>query len=91
MAYSRWLGSRWYTFWACQDDATENRDTAIFEICTSLSFLAREIRADIEACLDRAVATEREGSGCSVSDEERTELKSYILEFLADVDKAYPE
>ena len=91
MSYSRWIGSRWYTYWACQDDATENRDTAIFEICAGVSFTAAELRADIKTCVDLAVTEERTRSGSCVSDEERQELQGYMLEFLADVDAIYPE
>ncbi len=91
MSYSRWGESRWYTFWACQDDATENRDTAIFEICAGVSFTATELRADIKTCVDLAITKERTRSGSSVPDEERQELQGYMADFLADVDEVYPE
>lgn len=89
MSYSRWGASRWYTFWACQDSATEDRDTSIFEICAIASFTAAKLRADIDKCLDTACAKERKQS--IISDDDRKELRGYISEFLAEVDKAYPE
>jgi len=90
VSYSRWGGgSRWYTFWACQDEVTENRETCLFEICPVVSFTAAGLRADIEACLDQ-VAILESGKG-AVSDTEREELRGYIMEFLADVDCRYPE
>ncbi len=92
MSYSRWGESRWYTFWACQDDATENRDTAIFEICADASFTAAELRADIKTCVDLAAATEElRHDGPRVPDQERQELQGYMADFLADVDEVYPE
>jgi len=92
MSYSRWGSSRWYTFWAGQDIATENRDTAIFRICCGAIFTAAELRADMESCLTRAVAQERNlmSGEKPVSDEEREELRGYMTEFLADIDEAFP-
>ena len=96
MSYSRWGASCWYTFWACQDDATENRDTSIFEICGIASFTAAELRADIEKCLNTACNGElghvstAAPSVPSVPDD-REELRGYMSRFLAEVGKTYPE
>ncbi len=92
MSYSRWGASRWYTFWACQDGATEDRDTAIFECCPVPTFTAAELRANIEKCLDAACdEEERKDSVPDISDDDREELRGYMSEFLAEVDQAYPE
>ena len=90
VSYSRWGGSRWYTFWACQDDDTENRDSAIFEICAVASFTAKELREDIERCIARAVETELI-LFAPVDSAEKEELREYMQEFLRDVDREYPE
>lgn len=86
MSYSRW-GSRgsgyWYTYWHCQDDETENRDTAIFAVCAVASFTAKELREDLDFCIDIIKAKEPEG--------DTEELKVYIKEFLTDIDAEYPE
>ena len=87
MAYSRWGGSFWYTYWACQDEATENRDTALFEISCVATFTAAELRADMESCLCRA----RLASTPKLSISQLEELRSYMKTFLADVDRWYPE
>ncbi len=106
MSYSRWGGSRWFTFWAGQDQSTENRDSAYFEISMIAAFTAGELRADIEGCLTDAAT--KEGKGClpddaterlrgylgkalKVSDAERDELRGYMKEFLADINRCYPE
>lgn len=91
MSYSRWGGSRWYTFWAGQDSATENRETAFFVICPIARFTAAELRADIEQCLNTTCAEEREHGDPDIPDDDREELRGYMLEFLTDVDEKYPE
>jgi len=91
MSFSRWGCSRWYSFWACQEDGKENRDTALFEICDCRTFTAKELRADIEACLTEAARAEVMSVVISVSDADREELRGYMLEFLAAVDRKYPD
>jgi len=87
MAYSRWGASRWYTYWACQDKATENRDTALFEVNCLHYFSAAELRRDIDGCIDKAAAGDEGGD---VTDGDREELRQYVRMFLEEVDKAYP-
>ncbi len=85
MAYSRWGGrgsGHWYTFWLWQDGETENRDTAVLDICGVVSFTAKELRDDLSKCLAEVKAID------SIGDLE--ELEIYISEFLQDVDKEYP-
>lgn len=85
MAYSRW-GSRgsghWYTFWLAQDEKTENRDTAVFEVCTVTSFTAKQLREDMDGCMDEVRRLD------PASDVH--ELRGYAIEFLADIDSHYP-
>ncbi len=85
MSYSRW-GSRgsghWYTYWCVQDKETENRDTAIFDICTVVSFTAKQLRDDMDGCMDEV--RKRDSTG------DIEELRQYATEFLADVDRVYP-
>ena len=86
MSYSRWGGrgsGNWYTFWHSQDDETENRDTAIFCICCVYNFTAKDIRDDIDKCLDIVKGKDPDG--------DLNELKRYMLEFLKDVDDMYPK
>jgi len=90
MSYSRWGESRWYTFWSGQDAATENRDTAIFEICGVVSFEAKELRESLDACVKRAAFQESRKFLRPVTDDDRDELRGYMVEFLADVDREYP-
>ena len=84
MSYSRWGGrgsGHWYTYWACGDD-TENRDTAVLEICQVAWFTAKQLRDDLDGCMEEAHEADPRG--------DIEELKKYAREFLADVDAAYP-
>lgn len=83
MSYSRWGGSDWYTYWQVQDKATEDRDTAIFTICAVTSFTAKELRDDMDACMEKVAAEDTAG--------DIDELRGYAREFLADIDSEYPE
>jgi len=87
MSYSRWGQSKWYTYWMCQDPTTENRETAIFNICAIASFTAKQLRTDIKQCLNVAMNKE---FGDSIRVAEREELRGYIEEFLTAVDEKYP-
>jgi hypothetical protein len=86
MSYSRWGGRGsgfWYTYWRCaSDEAEENRDTALFDICSVVAFTAKDLREDLKSCL--AIAAKKAPDG------DIHELKSYVKEFLGDVDLAYP-
>lgn len=86
MSYSRWGGrgsGNWYTFWMYQDKETENRDTALFDICTVAMFSAKRLRDDLEGCMAKVREKDPEG--------DIEELKVYVGEFLSDVDDEYPE
>lgn len=53
MAYSRWSNSRWYTYWLATEDKRKNKQK--FEICDTLRnlrFTYKELKKDIEKCLD---------------------------------------
>ena len=52
MSYSRWGNSYWYTFWCTQDSKTENRDTCIFEICGLMYFTSKQLRENLDECIN---------------------------------------
>jgi len=86
MSYSRWIGSTWYTFWSAQSDETENRDTAVFEICAVCSFTAKELRNDMDKCISIVKRLQE-----NVEETELDELRIYMFRFLKDVNDEYPE
>ena len=88
MSYSRW-GSRgsghWYTFWHCQPESeTETIDNALFSVFGVAIFQAKHLRDDIESCL--AVVAIKDKSANKIKLEE---LKTYMNEFLDDVNRKY--
>ena len=88
MSYSRW-GSRgsgyWYTYWHVHpSNEEETRDTALFDICTICMFVAKDLRDDIESCINVVAHTDPQAGSDKLE-----ELKGYMLEFLEDVDKEY--
>ena len=86
MSYSRWGGrgsGHWYTFWSVQNsDTQEGRDTAIFTICGVTDFNAKELREDLDGCMEIVKTKDSMGN--------LEELKTYCREFLDDVEEAYP-
>ncbi len=89
MAYSRWGGvgsGHWHTFWHCQPaEEKETLDNALFAICGLCQFTAKELRDDIEGCLD--IVKDKDDF---VDEEKVDELRTYIAEFLEDVKIHYP-
>ena len=87
MSYSRWGSSEWYTFWRVfPEGQVKNRNTAIFEICGVKSFTAKQLRSDLDGCLESV----RDVTECK-DEKYITELKRYIDAFLKDVDNSYPK
>lgn len=86
MSYSRW-GSRgsgfWYTYWCVPPDGVkETKDNAIFVICTVTQFTAKELRENMDICIQKVAIL--------VSDLECSslpELRIYMKEFLIDVNE----
>ena len=100
MAYSRW-GNRgtghWYTYWCIQPKGIkETRDNAIFEICGVCSFTAKQLRDDIEKCInvvadkDKRLEFKRNFNPEASKRDRLNELKTYISEFLFDIEEKYP-
>lgn len=95
MSYSRWSNSYWYTFWSVplsDRDGSENRDNAIFEICDVAHFTAKELRDNLDGCLQYVEMTIAQNykPEYRVTEERRKELIGYIRQFLEDVDEEYP-
>jgi hypothetical protein len=88
MSYSRW-GSRdsgyWYTYWCVQAPGVkETKDNALFTVFEICSFTAKQLRNDMEKCIDNVAIKDR-----VAKKEFLQELKIYMNEFLRDVEKKY--
>jgi hypothetical protein len=86
MSYSRWTNSRWYTFWCAPCGEPETKDNAVFTIMGVISFTAKELRDNLDDCMDKVAALEV-GNNCDPLD--IAELKVYAMRFLRDVDLEY--
>jgi hypothetical protein len=82
MSYSRWSSSIWYTIW-CTSDAKKKEDE-IFDVVSEASFTYKQLKEDMASCIDKAV-----GDRCDITALEKAELKSYMEQFLLDVDEDY--
>lgn len=89
MSYSRWSNSVWYTFYAVS--SSMEKEDQIFEVCSVASFTYKQIKEDIEGCLDEVSKIEPD-----VSADNMGELREYMDFFIKDVEedktlKAYEE
>jgi len=89
MSYSRWSNSKWYTYWCVAPERTiEDRDNAIFSICSTMDFSAKQIREDINDCL-ALVANYANSEYGELTSEHIDELGGYMVDFLIEVDLEY--
>jgi len=100
MAYSRWTDSRFYTYW-CDSDSNK-RDDQIFliqEFGGSLSFTYKELKEDMDICIEKCIEFYNYKRTGTIVDQETTfpadplfkvdveELKEYMNKFILDVEK----
>ena len=57
MSFSRWSNSIWYTYWSSTE--SNKRDEQCFAICMVSSFTYKELKEDIELCLNLACHKEQ--------------------------------
>ena len=91
MSYSRWVDSKWYTYWHC--DSGPTRDEQIFQVCLGGYFSYKELKEDLEGCLCRVM--EKDIISDKLSDNKYCqyfmELGFYMLWFIDDVEKSFPD
>lgn len=107
MSFSRWSDSVWYTYW--QGGSSNKREEQSFTICSVSSFTYKELKEDIELCLNLVchkqqlvypwveegpfgggideTATPTFDPSLKPTDEEREELKRYMLRFIDRIEK----
>ena len=94
MSYSRWSNSIWYTFWSCNGPDTDLKDDQTFEICdfgASSLFTYKQLKENIEQCLDEAIETATKNNEKEISKNDRDELKVYMNRFIEDIEEEYSE
>lgn len=94
MSYSRWSNSRFYTYWHSTD--SNKRSEQSFCICGTISFTYQQLCDNIEECVEKANYeecrpsprdSELEATGeyqpeLELTQEEREELKGYMIRFI---------
>jgi hypothetical protein len=84
MSYSRWSNSYWYTYWrVAGEGVVENRNNAVLDICSVISFTAKQLRENLDQCMKEVQELSPDG--------DIYELRLYVNRFLNDVDKQYIE
>lgn len=89
MSYSRWGSSVWYTYWCAHGGASaddDKRDEQLFDICTVKMFTYKELKDDIDGCIDKVREIH---DGKKVTPEEYKELKGYMESFMTDIEKEF--
>ena len=86
MSYSRWSNSVWYTYDSSSLD-NNIRDDQCFTICTVASFTYKELKEDMEKCLNVAchkqcLTDNGYDESLKPTPEEREELNGYMLRFI---------
>lgn len=80
MSYSRWSNSVWYTYYFASESL--ERDEQLFDVCAIKMFTYRELKDNLQGCLDGLKADQCQ----EATQEEMDELKGYMLEFIDDVE-----
>ena len=94
MAYSRWTNSVWYTFGTSKDGCgqPQKRSDWYFKIfCDSLEtiggFCYDELKKDIDKCLLAVKNDVNPNAKPLITEKEITELKTYMLEFVFEIER----
>ena len=81
MSYSRWSNSVFYTYYFASESLI--RDEQLFDVCAIKMFTYKELKDNLQGCLDGLKADQ-----CvEATQKEMDELKGYMLEFIDDVEK----
>lgn len=85
VSYSRWgEDSPWYVYYMVSN--TWARDKQLLDICGTKTFNYRELKDDIEECLDLVRILCTSDWKVPVTEEQLFELKGYMLTFINDVE-----
>jgi hypothetical protein len=84
MAYSRWVTSRWYTYWLASDARTRIEQVFVVGGVASVSY--GEMLKNFDATLDKIVAS----AFATSTVKEKTELAQYMRAFMTDVERQFP-
>jgi len=88
MAYSRWVTSRWYTYWLASNARTRLEQVFVVDGVSSVSY--GEMLKNFDATLDKIVANADAVHVAGTTVKEKTELARYMRAFMTDVERQFP-
>jgi len=94
VAYSRWGGSCWYTFWSTSRAGCKAEER--FSVNCAAEFTYAELVDSMDACIEKLKTINNEEEAFpaiheGVTEQEIEELKEYMRMFIEDVDEHYGE
>lgn len=88
MSYSRWLNSKFYTYW-CISEA-KNKNDEMFIVHSDLKVYQKFTYVECKELIESRIKLKGRMNSID-NDEEAEELQSYMKRFITDVDKEYLE
>lgn len=84
MSYSRWMDSRWYSYWAYDEDSV-GRDGQVFDVCLVGRFTYKDLKRNRKQCLNLIAHKDKSSIA------ELEELSRYMDAFCKDVELEYSD
>ena len=88
MSYSRWLNSKFYTYW-CISEA-KNKNDEMFIVHSDLKVYQKFTYVECKELIESRIKLKGRMNSID-NDEEAEELQNYMKRFITDVDKEYLE
>ncbi len=87
MAYSRWIDSKFYTYWAAKNSVYDKGDE-VFIVHSDLKVYQGFTYTECKDMIENKMKLKGRMNSID-NDEEAEELQSYMKQFIKDVDKEY--
>lgn len=87
MSYSRWLGSRWFTYWLASNETRAKLQVLCIQGVAE--FNVTELRTRPKECLAKTIKIEQDTTKKPVTESESNELLAIFDRFLDDVRRRY--
>ena len=88
MSYSRWLNSKFYTYWCILE--AKNKNDEMFIVHSDLKVYQKFTYVECKELIESRIKLKGRMNSID-NDEEAEELQSYMKRFITDVDKEYLE
>ena len=89
MAYSRWIDSKFYTYWVSMNSVYDKGDE-VFIVHSDLKVYQKFTYVECKELIESRIKLKGRMNSID-NDEEAEELQNYMKRFITDVDKEYLE